>query len=168
MDKTGSLEVRDASSADVPALSWIRHPAVMHEDRIREAGGTSIRYLVAVLDGIPVGWAVLVLAQPRGWPTVSRLPQALDVVVGARYRGRGVGTRLLRECQAIARAEGFDELWLGADPEGNVRARALYTYLGYEHDGKPPVDEKWCYEDSAGGIHRGEERLIYLRRKLTS
>ena len=160
--------VRDAEPADVPALCWIRHSAVVHQDRMRDAATEPVRYLVGVVDGVPVAWGLLVLAQPKGWPAVSRLPQVLDVVVCSSFRGKGIATRIIRECQAIARAAGFDELWLGLDSEGNVRARSLYEYLGYFHDGEAPIRADWSFEDSAGVIHRGEDWLIYLRRDLTS
>jgi len=50
------------------------------------------------------------------------------VVVPAEYRGRGLGTKLLAEAEAIAKARGYAGVWLDTF---EFQARPFYEKLGY-------------------------------------
>lgn len=47
------------------------------------------------------------------------------------FRKRGIGTRLLHAATGLAFARGRERIALGVEP-GNIRARRLYTALGFE------------------------------------
>jgi len=55
-----------------------------------------------------------------------------DLVVREKYRGRGIGSRLIAEAEAYARARGVRYLRLGV-LDRNSSARALYKSLGYSN-----------------------------------
>ncbi len=58
-----------------------------------------------------------------GWAFVRLL------VVPAGHRGRGLGTRLMQEAEAIARARGYVGIWLDTF---EFQARPFYEKLGFE------------------------------------
>jgi ribosomal protein S18 acetylase RimI-like enzyme len=64
------------------------------------------------------------------WQTAPRVGEIESVGVLARYRNRGIGTRLLDQLEAELRADGVHDLILGALP-GNDAAIRLYERRGF-------------------------------------
>ena len=109
--------------------------------------------LLLVRDGDrPVGYG-LAYAMPAAdgwladtWVTGERVGEIESLGVLPEYRGRGLGTRLLRELEDRLREQGVTDLVLGVLP-GNTDARRLYERLGYRPtwlylsrlEGRPPV-----------------------------
>lgn len=166
MSQLTEIQTRDARADDVEALAALRYGHTMHRDRVRDADGTTMRYLVAVEDDQVVGFGVLVLAQPPAWPAMRHIPQMVDLYVKPERRSRGIGTCMIRTMEQLAAAAGSDAILLGVDPESNARALALYQRLGYESIDKKPVEDRWSFTDSDGVVHRGVERIIHMRKML--
>ena len=84
--------------------------------------------LIARIDGEPVGLANCFFA----FSTFAARPlvNIHDVVVDARFRGRGIGRALFAEIESIAAARGACKVTLEV-LSGNAPARALYASLGY-------------------------------------
>lgn len=84
--------------------------------------------LVAEADGAVVGMATLqtLVSTAEGGP----VGLVEDVVVRSRYRGRGIGTRLVEGIEEIARLEGLLRLQLLADGR-NGPAAGFYSGLGW-------------------------------------
>jgi len=84
--------------------------------------------LIARIDGEPAGLANCFF----GFSTFAARPlvNIHDVVVDARFRGRGIGRALFAEIEAIAAARGACKVTLEV-LSGNAPARALYASLGY-------------------------------------
>jgi ribosomal protein S18 acetylase RimI-like enzyme len=55
-----------------------------------------------------------------------------NVVVGTKYRNKGVGSKLMDCCKDLARAEGVDCVRLCVYPE-NYKAHAFYQKNGFKH-----------------------------------
>ena len=95
--------------------------------------------LVAEVDGEAVGAAVAELREPL--PNAAVQPQ-LDVrrrraylgylAVQARYRGQGIGGRLLDAVEAWARDQGAELMATGTNLRSNVGAVEFYERHGYE------------------------------------
>ncbi len=66
--------------------------------------------------------------QPRPGLLKSSTPNILSMFTEPAYRGRGVGTRIVREAMRMARKRGFRRIVLHAAPLG----RSLYRRLGFE------------------------------------
>jgi ribosomal protein S18 acetylase RimI-like enzyme len=64
------------------------------------------------------------------WATGDRIGEVESLGVLPEYRGRGIGSALLEELEGALRAQGVEDLVVGALP-GNVAAVALYERRGY-------------------------------------
>ena len=106
-------------------LGWLRrHVAdpdmliVVARDETAQGGARVVGALLAdIEDEMPIY-------------TYSRYAFIHDVAVREAYRGRGIGTRLLREAVAWARQRGVDQIRLMA-AEQNEGARKLFARAGF-------------------------------------
>ncbi len=99
-------------------------------------------HLVAMLDGVPVGTA-------RMRDLGDRLAKVERVAVLARYRGLGIGRRLMDVAIAHLREQGMAEIKINAQ----IQARAFYDKLGFQQRGE---------EFEEAGIPHVEMRLALL------
>lgn len=90
----------------------------------------SVSQVVAVANGLIVGWCDIVPKGPRGFAHVG----ALGMGVRREWRRHGVGRGLLEEGLALARAAGLEkiELEVFTDNEGAVH---LYESHGFAREG---------------------------------
>ena len=79
-------------------------------------------WLLARLDGRPVGALTAVVLGDRGWISL------LGVL--APFRGRGIAAALLRHAFATLRARGIERVLLAVDAENPTGATALYERAG--------------------------------------
>ena len=87
--------------------------------------------LVAVVGSRVVGH----LNVSREEHPVTRHVASLGMAVAAEWRGRGVGSALLREAIRWAREVGVEKLALSVYPD-NAEARALYRKFGFAEEGR--------------------------------
>ena len=161
---TNPVLFRDATTGDLDSLVGIARNRAQHADRLRDADGGCLRYLVAIVEGRVAGFGLLVFTQPPTWPPIRRLPCMIDLFVAPELRGRGIGTEMIGFMEQAARNRGFHEIVLSVDPEHNTAAKRLYLRLGYVPLQKEPYLDHWRYTDSAGVAHEGQEMLIDLRK----
>jgi ribosomal protein S18 acetylase RimI-like enzyme len=74
-----------------------------------------------------VGMASLYVIQKVG----KRVGSIEDVIVDSRYRGQGLGKKLLEALIVSARERKLDEVFLTSNPDREA-ANSLYTKLGFE------------------------------------
>ena len=67
-----------------------------------------------------------------------------EMGVATSHRRRGIGTRLLKCILDLAKARGFEEIWLGTEDD-NEPARALYQSAGGEEESF--VMYTWKFEE---------------------
>ncbi len=163
--------VRDAAEADVPALTAIKGKgsAAVHRDRLREAAGGALRYLVLVADRELIGFACLVFRRPASWSDAGdtrHLPQIVDLRVQESHRGRGYGSAFIRTMERLAAAAGHGHLYVSVEPVHNPRAYALYQRLGYQPLQSVPYRKRWHFTDSAGRAHHGEDWVVDMAKPL--
>lgn len=87
------------------------------------------------------------------WPR-DQGAEIADLYVAPRWRGRGLGTALIRALEAEAARLGAQSVEIGA-AESNPRARALYERLGYRVAHTLRVD-----------LGRGEEEVAVLAKPI--
>jgi len=127
MDSPDTLKVALADwETDSAAIRAVRNTVFSDEQGISEAldfdgrDNECVQVLARVGDGEIVGTARML---PDGH--VGR------IAVHERWRGRGVGTRLVECLTEVARDRGFTEIYL----HSQAQAADFYTRLGYETRG---------------------------------
>ncbi|MEW6167583.1 MAG: GNAT family N-acetyltransferase [Pseudomonadota bacterium] len=139
------IRVRLARTADAAAILALEES--FPGDRMsarsvrRFLASPSACVYVAAVGGATVGALVLLLRRNMRWARVY------SVVVHPRYRGRGLGRRLIRAAEAAARRSGRRGVSLEVRAD-NAPARGLYRSLGYMEDEQLPG----YYEDGAPGV----------------
>lgn len=150
----GRVVVRRCTEADVSALEAAEPPGSGYARGAfarQEAG--SVDFLVALVDGVPLGSGELTRDDP---------PELKNLGVEPAARGRGVGTVLIRAAESLVAdrcsAAGVGECALvvgvGLD---NPRAAALYERLGYQRSGVLSTTT-YSYVDAAGVTQTVTER----------
>jgi GNAT superfamily N-acetyltransferase len=165
------IKVRDAENEDVSILTAIKGEGTeaLHRDRIRDAQDPGLRYLVLLLDQEIIGFACLVMRRPAHWSDANdthNLPQIVDLQVKESHRGQGFGSNFIRAIERIAADSGPTHLYISVEPLDNPRAYALYQHLGYEQLQSEPYQKIWEFRDSAGKLHRGEDRVVDMMKQL--
>jgi RimJ/RimL family protein N-acetyltransferase len=98
--------------------------------RLRSSWSDREATLVALAGGRIVGS----IGIQRDEHPVTRHVATLGMYVARDWRGRGVGTALMREAISWARSVGVEKLELTVYP-GNAAARALYRRFGFAEEG---------------------------------
>lgn len=75
-----------------------------------------------------IGWALI---QWSGKPTAPHYPDIFDLYVHPQWRGQGVGTQILKACEQVVSAAGYEKVGLAVNPDHNYQAYRLYQRLGY-------------------------------------
>ena len=86
---------------------------------------------VAKLNGIVVGYVTL-MTRDYDWPSVVRRKVMVidEICVEQAFRGHGIGTHMMEEVHALARAFGCTDLQLGVYPQ-NDDAVGFYQKCGF-------------------------------------
>ena len=86
---------------------------------------------VAKLDGTVIGFALLKMRVSEGVGKVTRKIMLIDqVCVDEALRNHGIGTQMMEEVRALARAFGCTDLQLGVYPQ-NDEAVSFYQKCGF-------------------------------------
>jgi GNAT superfamily N-acetyltransferase len=165
------LEIRVCSERDIAALArqFSCGDSRVHAFRYaRQQEGNSV-YLIAWLAEVPVGhldlWWQAAEDCPSAQQFLTGCPELNGIAVLPEYRSRGIGTRLIRAAEQMARERGFREVCVGVEPR-NTRARSLYERLGYQDWGHGVMEAHWLLPDERGTWPA--EQAMYLRKKLGS
>jgi ribosomal protein S18 acetylase RimI-like enzyme len=127
---------RELQEIEIPLYDRLKPLAefeVAHIERslndIAKNGG---RLFVAICDGLIVGYATLygnVVSEADTTHHAYSFASVEDLCVTKKFRGRGIGKKLLQECEESARASGQKYLRLSV-LGGNSRARHFYAEFG--------------------------------------
>jgi len=135
LDITLDVSIREIVDADLEGLHDWYGPA--RDDSFRRSFERhrlgEVVYLVALLDGKPVGHLGIDLVRVHG----AALLWQFGVLPS--LQSRGIGTVMIAEAERAIAKNGFRIAEIGAETD-NPRARALYERLGYvlitERDGE--------------------------------
>src|SRR5262245_56214742 len=142
------FNIRQANAADLPALTELKTPFALHQDRLLEADEDRLLYLVVEQAGTIIGFGLLVFERPPAWSDASdrsHLPSMVDLFVRADCRSQGAGSRLIAEMEKTVHSRGGTRLYVGVDPVDNPRAYQLYLRLGYTPLQTQPYRLSWQF-----------------------
>jgi GNAT superfamily N-acetyltransferase len=137
---TSSVKVREAQSRDAAGvaallgeLDYPSSPQQAAERIERIAADQSTLMLVAEVEGEIAGLAALHVQNlvERDEPGV----EVAGLVVGERFRRRGIGELLMSTLEDVARSRGGKVMVLNT-AHRRAEAHAFYEALGYEHTGR--------------------------------
>ena len=161
--------IRPARRGDIDALVAVLGQEMFFADRIGRMRHNLGELLVAFDGEQPVG-NVYLWCEPveeaevrEAFPGVPLLNH-LEVAPG--WRGRGIGTQLIRAAEDAARRRGFDRIVLGVGVD-NSDAKRLYQRLGYVDWGRGPVVARWTEADGVGGIREASLTCDTMVASLT-
>lgn len=163
-----ALVIRRVTEADLPALEWDgvyqmhrRTYARLFED---SKTGSTILWMVETPQGEMVGQAFVMLVSGEKAAADGRERAYIFAFrVKPQYRGRGVGTMLMRFIERNLARQGFTTVTLNVAKQ-NPDARRLYERLGYRVTGSKPG--KWSFRDDKGKIQRVNEPAWRMEKKL--
>ncbi|WP_340009190.1 GNAT family N-acetyltransferase [Paenibacillus sp. FSL K6-0276] len=151
--------IRAANEEDINGLCNIRKNADLFIKYLKQHENKEVYLAVAEKDNTILGFCVLKL---KG----SVLPKLSDLYVKGIYRGKGVGTDLIRFHEKIARSLGFSDLFVSVDPIENPKMIKLITKHGYEAISEPYIKIAIFYNDDGTTYEKTYSR-IDLKRLLT-
>jgi predicted N-acetyltransferase YhbS len=152
------LVIRPAARTDYPALVAAFDQPQYFADRIGRARHNLGVLLVAWIGETPVGSVYLwceTLEEPELRAAFPGAPLLNHLEVAPDRRNQGIGTALVRACEAAARDRGNEILLLGVGVD-NPDARRLYERLGFLDWQRGPIIARWSEPDGAGGTRQAE------------
>jgi len=148
--------IRVATRHDLEALVAAFGQRMLFTDRIGRTRQQAGELLIAWVGDVPVGDVYLwceALEEPELRAHFPGVPLLNHLEVAGDWRGRGVGTALVRAVEQAAARRGHQRLLLGVAPE-NARAKGLYGRLGYADWGGGTIVSRWTEPDGHGGIRQ--------------
>ncbi len=100
-----------------------------------QLGNERTVFLIAEADALAAGYAYLHPEEPPDCVKTPHPIQLMRFYLRKDYYGRNVGTKLMKACLEIARARGFQSVWLSTW-ELNHRANAFYKKWDFEIVGR--------------------------------
>lgn len=164
LDRLG-VTIRAAEELDLPTISCLRPEEPERARRRLDSQGTGhVVYLLALINGLPVGTALL------HWQSTTRVPlgsSVSDLYVIPQLRGLGIGTQLLKACESLVRAAGVHEVSLAVNPTENRRVRNYYERLGYrDPGGQTYLDATFTRVDEYGNEQVYEDWVVDMVKHL--
>jgi ribosomal protein S18 acetylase RimI-like enzyme len=165
MAEAPSIVLRAARADDLEALEWegeYRRYRVVYQRAYAESLRGRRVLLVAELQGLIIGQIFIqvdsTLAAGRG-----EAAYLYALRVRPEYRGRGIGTDLVREAEALLRQRGYARALISVAKD-NDAARRLYERLGFEVFGEDAGN--WTYIDDQGQVQEVHEPAFLLETLL--
>jgi ribosomal protein S18 acetylase RimI-like enzyme len=157
------VQLRIAVADDVPKLEWYgqyRHYRNLFRRTFREQQAGRRLILIADVNNFPIGH-LFIQFHDRDWDADRAYLYSFRVM--EMFRGRGIGTMLLREAEAHIMERDVYIATIAA-AQDNPGARRLYERVGYQ-----VYDEdsgSWSYVDHRGRVCHVNEPCWLLEKYL--
>lgn len=175
MSSEGSpgVAVRPAAPSEIDVLraAFPDRPRVLHEERLAHQEEGHGPYLIAWLEGEPVGHIQLQLPDERDLDSMLEGRGGAwgeDLWVSPAARGRWIGPALMRSLEMEARRAGAERIvfFAGID-DGYAAARAIYAWMGWRERRPEPFIESASLPRDDGGSDIYLEVLTMWEKDLT-
>ena len=158
--------IRDVTPGDLDALTALRPPRALHEERIAPADDDHKRYVMAIVDNAPVGFGVIYFRGDPMWKRPDQVPLMMDLWVAPSHRRRGIGRRIAEVLEQSARERGFSCVYLQVQSERNPEAVQMYERMGYQKLQQEPHKNFYAEVDEQGEVREGQEMILDMRKWL--
>lgn len=164
---TLKIVIRDVVDSDLRHLNWFGtlnefRDLIRSNYRAHQEG--RMQYLIADLQGFPVGQTVVAFERPADMPPDDGMTAYLYAVrVLAPMRSLGIGTALMNAAQESAVKHGCRKVRLTVQTM-NARALKLNEGMGYKVVAQ--VRSGWSFTDSSGKAQLVNEPLFVMERSL--
>lgn len=135
-----AIVIRNGCCDDVhhmlPLMRQLRYPttpSVLKERLSMVEGHPFLISLVAELDGVVVG--TMFLKQHQTHDMKKPVTRVTALIVDEKYRGIGIGKRLVLEAEAWGRERGSTDLVLSTARDSNFTAKTFYEHMGFSNSG---------------------------------
>ena len=166
-----ALEIRPLQKGEIPLLDAhldVDRLAGRHHERFTQQLDGRLTYLIAWLDGIPVGHTMVRWEGTTDAYVADRISECAhveDLFVMPELRSKGIGTHILAYGERLAAEREFAKIGLAVGTD-NPRARALYERLGYLDTGFGVFEIGGTYTDIHGNVQEWREVCEYLVKGL--
>lgn len=134
------MEIREMREDDIEAVIKVRlstRENVVTLQELEDNYGVTPESLAAAMRGTVRGWLCEDGGRAVGFSMGNKRAGEVQVLaVLPDYEGRGIGKALLSQVQDWLRGEGWEEIWLKANPDPEIRASGFYEHLGWEATGE--------------------------------
>ena len=164
-------EIRPLEQAEIPILVAhldVDRLAGRHHDRFTQQQDGHLTYLIAWLDGIPIGHIMVRWGGTMDAFVAERISKCAhleDLFVMTEHRSRGIGSRILTHAERLVAERAFPKIGLAVGTD-NPRARLLYERLGYVDTGFGLFEIGGSYLDIRGNQRRWREVCEYMVKPL--
>lgn len=166
-----NIEIKPATESDLSLLDHYLPSEIpdFHKSKITEQKEGKGLWLIAWNNRKPVArgqlqWEGSKRESVRQY--VKDTPQIDSLEVVEEFRGKGIGTEVIKVMEEKTREKGFKQIGMAVEIE-NEGAIRLYEKLGYKNWGHGNFDGTWKYTDSKGEEHTVPESYTYLLKDLT-
>ena len=169
--KESDIDVKPLRQCEIRLLDAhldVDRLAGRHHDRFTQQQDGRLTYLIAWLDGIPVGHTMVRWEGTTDAFVAERISGCAhleDLFVMPELRSQGIGTRILAHGERLAAERGFAKIGLAVGTD-NPRARALYERLDYVDTGFGEFQIGGTYMDIHGNRREWREVCEYLVKGL--
>ncbi|GIX06599.1 MAG: hypothetical protein KatS3mg115_1002 [Candidatus Poribacteria bacterium] len=125
--------IRPAQEKDIPNLDWAAEDLSVHEARWSLHTRGEGAFLLATINDLPVGYALVRWDGVAPGPASEEVPEIEALYVLPALRGFGIGSALIAACEDACRERGFRGIGITLHPVRHSYARALYERLGYRY-----------------------------------
>lgn len=161
------ITFRFATKSDLPKLEWYgqySHFRNLFRRSFREQQRGRRLMLLADCGGFPVGHIFIqFISNEHTVADGDKRAYLYSLRVMEMFRGRGIGTRLIEEAEALILGRGFQWTTIAVAKQ-NVGAYRLYRRLGYRIFREDPG--KWSYVDHKGITQTVDEPCWMLEKHL--
>lgn len=159
------VTIRPARETDLPTIACLRPDEPERaRRRLDSQAANRVVYLLALINNLPVGTALF------HWRSATRIPVGAsisDLYVIPQLRGLGIGTALLKTCEALARAADIHEVSLAVNPTDNLRAKRHYERMGYrDPGGQPYLDATYTRVGEDGSAYEYEDWVVDMVKRV--
>jgi ribosomal protein S18 acetylase RimI-like enzyme len=161
------LENNDIDSivAEFKLIGWNK-PRSLYENYLQEQSGATRSVIVAKTDGKFCGYVTMKWKSDYPAFNENDIPEIVDLNVLPQYQNRGIGTRLIQACEAMAIEQNIATIGIGVGMTADYgNAQRLYVCMGYIPDGRG-LHYKGKQLQHSDVFTVDDDLILYFRKKL--